>query len=132
MAFINIESYYFDQSDYKDPIKPYMEDKLYFNLAPGYMKSAVIYLVHTAVQTFDNLFMSTFGGNSYEYYNIDRVKPDISIEGSNGVLFSASIRLDAQQTQITRKVYTFFDMISNIGGFFEIMCRIFMIFVTVY
>eukprot|EP00347_Sterkiella_histriomuscorum_P015448 403356992 len=110
---------YFDQNDYENPIKGYIEDKVFLPLQYEMKKGVEIHLrKNTAVMNDNPLpFQSakevTFMSTEYQlFFTSDLYRRGYSIGHIN-------FRLDRQQDIYTRNVYSFSTLLADVGGIYN-------------
>ena len=95
-----------------------------WKLMQGFQVTKVMKLkVNTAVDY--NSLLNRDYNNQYTYYEVNSVVDRLQKEGSDKVVAKLILELDYRSTYIERKVYTFYGMISEIGGFIGIFLPLF-------
>ena len=114
---LGLSNFYFDGDDYDDPIKPIIDDKLTFTFIPGLRKEVTIFMkINEATDNYDYAPFSS--PRHYTYYENDRYIEQIVQRDSlrDKILLRVKIMLDEKSTKIERSVYSFNDMIGQVGG----------------
>ena len=70
--------------------------------------------------------------NKVEFYQILSSRETIEIEGSDGQFASVYIRYDSFQDEYERRVYSFGDLLGQVGGIYEFMLVSGMILVGIF
>eukprot|EP00347_Sterkiella_histriomuscorum_P010692 403375291 len=110
---------YFDSEDFNQPIKAYLEDKLFLPLQYGVKKGVEIHLKKNHVALNDNIlpFQSskdlTFISTETQIF----FQADINRKGLS--FAHINLRLDRRQDLFTRNVYSISQLLSDIGGIYN-------------
>jgi len=116
MLFIfGVSNYYFDVTDYELPIKVVVEDDFVFPMIQGTQVEKAMKLKENKADDYTSLYYHS-GKTEYTYYSVENVVDRSSTIKSSGIAVEINLRQDFRSTFIERKVYTFYDMLSQIGG----------------
>lgn len=120
---LGFQTYYIDSNDYDAPIKPILNADTMIKVTPGMRKNNRVYVSRNTFLDNPNVF--GYGDTQeYTYYNLATLLTDYEFEKSTErILMATQVVLDDKEVVRERNVYTLFDMIANIGGFFELIFR---------
>ena len=110
---IAIANSYVDFNDYDTPVKRYLDDRYTYSLTPGTRKIIRSFIRPNTAEFKDSLLDIGFSENK-EFYSIERVDSDFTIEPATGTLFDYIMLLDPNQDNYERNVYTLFDLSGQI------------------
>jgi hypothetical protein len=126
---IMIDSY-FDLNDFDQTIKTFLTEKYYYRITPTWTKYGDIFLEKNEVELQDGIFR--FGSSDKEkFYSVSGTRQDTSFD-SNGVYVSLKLQLDPENKIFKRTVFSFMDMLAQIGGVFGIVQSIMVLLLGVY
>jgi hypothetical protein len=111
---------YFNVEDYDDPLGSVLENKFNYALLPGYTIERHLKIRVNTAYDFTSLFYA-FAPIEYTYYSIDRVQDRLLPENANKDALIVYLQLDYQYLTTERKLYTFYDMLGQVGGFMGIV-----------
>ena len=119
MEFLNViilpSNYFFDDQDYKSPIKLSVENEFMFPVVNGFETHKELRIKANKADDYNSIFYPSFK-TEYSYYTIDSVNDATKLETRFEVVFRVTLRLDHRSNFIERKVYTLYDMFGQIGG----------------
>ncbi|CDW89571.1 UNKNOWN [Stylonychia lemnae] len=111
---------HFDFLDFETPIKPYIEDRYYVPINPGYQKTTNILIRRNHAQLNDQ-YLPFQAEVEREFASVEKVfnfmtYPDYFC---TNCLVRVILRIDLDQDIYNRQVYNFTDLISELGGFYS-------------
>lgn len=118
-----ISNAYFDVENYSEPIQYFYDDELRWKLMPGFKLSKFVQVQNNNAVVQDNPAPFSLT-TEHQFFSVEEVLEKIQLEDSttNGdEVFEVRFRLSSRQHNYERKVYTFGDMMSQIGGVFEVL-----------
>ena len=68
----------------------------------------------------------------YEFYSVNNVRDDYKLEDDTHQLLNIIVRMDSEKIHYSRQIYTFLDIIADIGGFMELIKFLFYYSVSVF
>ena len=116
---IAITNYFFDIEDYNDPIKLDYSNDYEVWLAGSMNKNIEIKYKNNEV-TDSSSYIPLIGSENYSFYSIGDQIVDFSNVDSTGEIINIKITLDSKYSVIQRKVYSFSDLVGQIGGINQI------------
>ena len=106
---------YFDFNDFELPIKDYIEDRLFFPVEPYIKKSAQLYVKKSFTDLSDSLFPFD-SSNNITFLSVDNILRYTSkLDYINFALVSVALRLYFEYDIYKRQIYTFSDLLADIG-----------------
>lgn len=111
---------YFDGDDYDDPIKLNMQNDYSYYFIQNHIVEKEIKVRINKVVDYTNLWYE-FQPREYTFFSIEHVNDYFQQDDGSGDLMRFHIVLDSRYSQIERRVYTFYDMLGQIGGFIGIV-----------
>jgi hypothetical protein len=128
MAFTNT---YFDFKNFTEPIQTYLDGQFFWDLMPGFRKKTDIYYKKNEASLTDSL-VQVIGSSDHEFFQIQNSREQTEIEGSDLQFASVYLRFDSEFDQYDRRVYSFGDLLGQVGGIYESMLIIGMLFVGIF
>lgn len=120
---ITLVNTYFDFDDYDEPVKTYLDDKSTFKFVSGYTKFVTLYAQQRSAEYKDSYIDVLSDPEEQEFVGVETITQDFDLESNNqDTLFEIYIRLDENQQDYSREVYSFLDVTGDLGGVFEILC----------
>ena len=112
---------YFDFDDYENPIKHYIDTKIYFKLVSGFTKQADIYVQQNQAEQSDSIFQFQPSTTESNFINVETYVPNLYLENKGEVVFRSYFIKDSKSITYQRSVLTFLDWWGFIGGVNEIL-----------
>ena len=129
---IAVSNYYFDTNQYENPVKVSLDNRFSYNLIPGYEVGKIMNIRINEAEDWTNYYPS-LNPEEYKYYSIDTVDDHLEVEDPNTrFVFKATFQLDRQYTKVERKVYTFVEVLGQIGGVIGIILPLGAYFVAIF
>eukprot|EP00347_Sterkiella_histriomuscorum_P018613 403344852 len=118
---LRFASQYFDFNDQVTPIKKFIEDRYFLPIQTSQKKSMNVFARKSTVTLNDGIIPFFGNGESIEFVKVDNIKPYNSEIGYNydNCYILISLRMDFEGELLTRDVYTFTDLLSDIGGIYS-------------
>jgi len=111
---------YVDFGDYDKTVKTYMDDRYQYKGMPGYNKRIKLYARENSVELADSLFQYTQPEN-LEFISVENTDQDIQEFSTWNNYFEVTLMVDPVKANYKRVVFSFFDLVGNLGGVFEIL-----------
>ena len=127
-----IISIYFDYDDYDNPVKTHLGATGAISLILGFTQSLEVRVQKNEGSTTDNIFYN-INFKNIKYYNANTkifVIEDINVNNNN--ILSIYFNLDATSNIYERAVFTYIDMFGFLGGLFDFVLFIGLIFVNYF
>ena len=121
---------YYDLNDYENPIHSFIEDRLYFRGINGFLNDVRLYFQNNQVEAQDEYLSIIPQPKRDSFISLSEVENSISIN-ENEVTKFWFVKSN-QETTIERSVFTFLDLLGNLGGIFEVLSVLGSIFVTTF
>lgn len=128
MAFGNN---FFDLSNFTEPAHGYLDGQFFWDLMPGFRKKTDIFVRKNKAELNDDIVQLS-GGDKINFYQILDSREQIELEGSDGQFASVYIRYDAFEDRFERRVYSFGDLLGQVGGIYEFMLVSGILFVKIF
>lgn len=122
---------YMDLKDYKDTLKHFLDDGFFWDLAPGFRKKTDIFVKESMATLVDD-YVQLGQSNDFSFYQVDNFREQMEIEGTDLQFMSIYLRLDNKNDTYERKVYSFSDLLSQIGGVYQMIVIIGALFVGIF
>ena len=127
-----IISTYFDYDDYNNPIKTFLGPMDIISLIPGFTKSLEVRVQENEASTADNIFYNTNFKN-VKYYNANTRTFGIeNVNVNDDNILVIYFNLDSTSDSYERVVFTYIDMFGFLGGLFDFMLFVGLIFVNYF
>lgn len=110
---------YADLNDIDTPIKRRFDRDMFIRTQLQKYNAIDVYLSKTEYTLYDNPLWANEISHQGRYYDVERVSNSYG-DLSDRWFGTLSIRMSNKIIQVERHVYTFFDLIGTIGGFFEL------------
>jgi hypothetical protein len=125
---VMVSTLYLDFNDVETPIKRQYDASNYVYINKDLSTYHDINLAKSEYVLYDNLFWSDTVSSIGEFYQVDYSTHHVSErESVNDYLVYLDIQMSNKIYQYERRIYSFYTLASNIGGFFEIVhitCKI--------
>lgn len=109
---------YIDYNDINHPLKTSLEGGYVGNVLGSFTMQQTMYIRKNKYTLYDSyLFADPIEG---EFYSLTRLDSKLSAI-SNSNIYTLTIALDSEVVSFERRVYSLFDLISDIGGFYGII-----------
>ena len=118
-----ITDYFFDTDDYSSPLKVNIRNDIVFTPASGLRKLINVKIRNNIVTDQPSPYPFT-NSQFYEFYSIKEITNDV-ILSQNGQIFQMMFSFDNEYLQMSRSVYSFSDMVGQVGGFGGMLISIF-------
>ena len=118
---ILVSQSYFDFDDYEDPIKHYIDTKIYFKLVPGFTKQVEIYVQQNHAEQSDSIFQFQPSTTESSFINVETYVPNLYLENKDEIIFRSYFIKDSKSITYQRSVLTFLDWWGFIGGVNEVL-----------
>eukprot|EP00347_Sterkiella_histriomuscorum_P014903 403359074 len=111
---------YFDFDDFENPIKQYIDDRYYIPIEPAIQKSIEIYIKRSKTKQNDN-YIPFSPQVDQEFASVENIQPYTAKSDYGGTECFARVTLgiDLQYDIYSRQVYTFADLLSDMGGIYS-------------
>lgn len=118
---------YIDYNDINTPLKTSLEDKYEGYVLGAYTMNQKMYIRRNTYTLYDSyLFSQPIEG---EFYSLNRLESQLSSISKNNA-YTLTITLDNEVVNYERRVYSLFDLISDIGGFYGIIKALTVLFMN--
>lgn len=113
---------YFDSDDYKNTIKYFLDDSMYWSLFKGIRKKNDVFIMNNQAELQDDL-VQIYAAKVVQYFQVARYREmqEAFDEVWDKRYLSIYIRLDNHVTNVSRTVYSVADMMGQVGGVYEIL-----------
>ena len=128
--FVFIVNTYFDQDDYTNPIKTYVEDGLEYNGLNSYQSQAKFYFQKNDAEMLDDYF-SIFPSPQQKSFFRLASKNNLLSYSTDEIITISFLKSNQKQT-IERSVFTFLDLLGVLGGIFGILSMFGGFFVSIF
>lgn len=110
---------YIDLTDIENPIKRKFDEDIYVKTQIDKFNSIDVYLSKTEYTLYDNPLWASEISKEGFYYDVERASN--SFGDLSGRFFGRlSVKMSNKVNIVERHVFSFFDLIGTIGGFFEL------------
>ncbi|CAI2363052.1 unnamed protein product [Moneuplotes crassus] len=113
--FVATSNYYFDVDNYDSPVNVTFEDEFNYALIEGMTVEKTLRVRINKAYDYTSVWYPS-EPKEYTYYSIESVKDSLQAENGSGDLARINIILDKNYKIVERKVYTFYDMLGQVGG----------------
>lgn len=119
---ILISSQYLDFKDIESPIKRQYDALNYIYINDIISYDHAILVSKSEYTLYDNLFWSDTVSEQGEFYEIDHSNQHVNKKYSDSDYYILlDIKMSNKINQYERRVYSFYTLVSNIGGFYEMI-----------
>eukprot|EP00347_Sterkiella_histriomuscorum_P008160 403346153 len=118
---LRFASQYFDFNDQVTPIKKFIEDRFFLPVQTSQKKAMNVFARKSTVTLNDGIIPFFQSEEDVEFVKVDNIKP-YSAEvgyGFDSCYILISLRMDFEGELMTRDVYTFTDLLSDMGGIYS-------------
>jgi hypothetical protein len=114
-------NFYFDSDDYVDPVKGYIDDKIWFKVMPSIRKDADIFVRRNSYSLQDNYFQIA-GEDEGSFMSVSGQRETIDdYEIGDQKMIRVYFRIDPIVDQYERQVYSSGDLLAQVGGVFSFL-----------
>lgn len=125
-------NFYFDSDDYDDPIKRYIDDKIWWTIMPKIRKDADIFVRRNYISLNDG-FVQITGEEKDSFISVSGQRETIDdYEVGDQKLIRVYFRIDNIVDNYERQVYSSGDLLAQIGGVFSFFKAIGAILVFIF
>ena len=128
---VTIQNAYFDIENYDNPVQYFLDDNYFWDLLPNFRKKSDLFVREGHSEIQDN-FIQFFNEKELDYYAIVDSKEQLVLEDSDGEFMSIFIRLDSTAEKYDRQVYSFSDLLAQVGGIYQSFFFIGTLFVGIF
>ena len=121
---------YFDQDDYTNPIKTYIEDGLEYRGLNSYRSDAKYYFQENDIEMLDNYFSLLPSPTQKSFFRLANSNNLLSFSTSE-IMHISFLKSNQKQTFV-RSVFTFLDLLGVLGGIFGILSMFGGFFVSIF
>lgn len=115
---ITIQNSYFDIQNFVEPVQYFMDDQFFWDILPSFRKKSDLYVRKGDANTVDE-YIQISGSNVYTYYTVEKSRDQLVVLDSSGEFMSVYFRFDATTENYDRKVFSFSDMLAQVGGLYQ-------------
>jgi hypothetical protein len=109
---------FFDLKNFDNPIGSYITEKYVYNVLDGFTRSSDIYIKQKNLELTDSVFQFK-GDEKSKFYSIESEKIDLYKFVTT--YLRARILPSPQEVTYNRTVYSFLDMVAQLGGVFNVL-----------
>eukprot|EP00347_Sterkiella_histriomuscorum_P007363 403349230 len=111
---------YFDFDDFDNPIKQYIDDRYYIPIEPAIQKSIELFIKRSKTKQNDN-YIPFSPQVDQEFASVENIQPFTakSDYGGRECFARVALGIDLQYDIYSRQVYTFADLLSDMGGIYS-------------
>ena len=100
---------YYDFDDYEDPVKYFIDTKMYFTLVSGFTKVVNAYVRNNYAEQSDSIFQFQPSSNKNSFINIEDYVTNLKKDDKNETVFLINYIKDSKSITYQRSVLTFLD-----------------------
>ena len=130
LAFM-VSNNYLDFDNYNEPIQSFLDDRFYWDLAPGLRKKSDIYVKKSEANFIDD-FIQLGQSNDITFYQISTMRDSVVIEDTDLQIMSIYFRFDSNYDTYYRRVYSIGDLLGQTGGMYSSILLIGATFVGIF
>jgi hypothetical protein len=122
-------NHYFDLHNFEQPIQSFLTQKYIYDFVKDFTFSSMIFIRENNVELMDSFFQF----QSYErkkFYSVSEERVNFYIY--DDTFLTIKIVPDSQTVTHSRTVYSFFDMLAQIGGVYGVLSAIFFLVLRFY
>jgi len=110
---------FFDAENFENPIGTSITDSYYYKMLPGYTKMTEIYVMQNKLELMDSFYQY---GNPEEqtFYSLSGGYKDTQVKITDAYI-NTYFFIDSKVTTHKRTVYSLLDMLSQLGGVFQVV-----------
>ncbi|CAI2383865.1 unnamed protein product [Moneuplotes crassus] len=127
----SFQNTFFDLTNFTDPAQNYLDGQFYWDIMPGFRKKNDIYIRKNEATLHDQL-VQLFNTEERNFYQIQDSRDQIELEGDDGQFASIYIRFDPYRDQYDRRVFSFGDLMGQVGGIYEVLLLTGMLVVGIF
>jgi hypothetical protein len=120
---------FFDLKNFDNPIGSYITEKYVYNVLDGFTRSSDIYIKQNNLELMDSVFQFK-GHEKRKFYSIESEKIDLYKFVTT--YLRARILSSPQEVTYNRTVYSFLDMVAQLGGVFNVLRTISFLILGLY
>lgn len=114
-------NFYFDSDDYVNPVKKYIDDKLWFSIMPAIRKDADVFVRQNTYSLQDGYFQIG-GEDTGTFMSVSGQRETIDdYEIGDQKMIRVYFRIDPILTEYNRQVYSSGDLLAQVGGVFSFL-----------
>ena len=118
---IFMTNYYFDTSDYSQPLKVDVSTQYEYSSIQGFERTINIKIRRNLVQDTTS-YLPFASSKEYTYFSIGQDSKDIVYDSKNLAVFSIKFEIDNMYQTIQRQVFSISDVFGKAGGMDTILC----------
>ena len=126
-----VSNNYMDFSNYTEPVQNFLDDRFFWDLAPGLRKKVDIYVRKNSANFIDD-FIQLGQSNSINFYQVNSMRESIVIEEPDLQVMSVFFRFDSNFDTYSRRVYSLGDLFGQTGGLYSAIFLIGAIIVGIF
>ena len=130
LAFM-VSNNYLDFNNYTDPIHEYLDDRFFWDLAPGLRKKIDIFVKNNGAELIDD-FIQLTQKNSFSFYEVSTMRESVVIEETDLQIVSVFFRLGSYFDNYSRRIYSLGDLLGQVGGLYSSILIIGALFVGIF
>ena len=113
-----ISNNFIDFDNYVSPVQNFLDDKYFWDLAPGLRKKNDIYIRKNGANFIDD-YIQLGQSNQLSFYQVSSMRESVVIEDTDLQIVSVYFRLDANYDNYYRRVYSIGDLLGQTGGLYS-------------
>lgn len=117
---MGLTNQFFDGGDYEQPIKTSFQNEFSYHFISGYIVEKHLKVRLNKVIDYNNRWYE-FSPKEYTFFSVESVHDAFQMDDGSGDLMRLRVILDPRYQMIERRVYTIYDMLGQVGGFFGII-----------
>lgn len=114
--YLDVINSYFDSDDYENPVKTYIDNRLYDYIDVGYCKLIDVYLTENTGNTRDSHLLMYDHPTEYSYINVDEIFRYFTSVDEYDLFFVGFYQSNKSQT-FNRSTMNLIDIVALAGGF---------------
>lgn len=114
------KNFYFDSDEYGDPIKSYVDDKIWFKLMAERVKNKDVFVRKNMISLQDG-FLQLGDDKEQEFMTIARQQDFHDLIEDDGRVMAMYWRMDPQVDTYERQVYSSGDLLAQVGGIYSFL-----------
>ena len=122
---------YLDFDNYNEPIQSFLDDRFYWDLAPGLRKKSDIYIKKSEANFIDD-FIQFGQSKDITFYQISTMRDSVVIEDTDLQIMSVYFRFDSNYDTYYRRIYSIGDLLGQTGGMYSSILLIGAAFVGIF
>ena len=113
-----ISNNFIDFNNYVNPVQNFLDDKYFWDFAPGLRKKVDIYIRKNGANFTDD-YIQLGQSNQLSFYQVSSMRESVVIEDTDLQIVSVYFRLDANYDNYYRRVYSIGDLLGQTGGLYS-------------